>query len=145
MSVAHEVAWAAGFFDGEGYVTIQYSYTKAKNGKKYHRHTLRIGINHVAPEPLYEMQRLFGGNIELQKKESVVGNRHQRHRWVLNCNNAADALKRMMPYFKNKQAVAALGLELQATMQNNKQAVSEEILLYRAMLKQKITHLNSLD
>ena len=51
MSVAHEVAWAAGFFDGEGYVTIQYGYTKSPNGKRYHRHTLRIGINHVAPEP----------------------------------------------------------------------------------------------
>lgn len=145
MSVAHEVAWAAGFFDGEGYVTIQYGYTKAKNGKRYHRHTLRIGINHVAPEPLYEMQRLFGGSIEKQKIESVKGNRQPRHRWVLNCTNAAEALKRMMPYFKNKQQVAELGLELQATMQTNKQQVSEETLLYRALLREKITHLNSMD
>jgi hypothetical protein len=145
MSVAHEVAWAAGFFDGEGYVTIQYGYTKAKNGKRYHRHTLRIGINHVAPEPLYEMQRLFGGQIEKQKLESVRGNRHPRHRWVLNCNNAAEALKRMMPYFKNKQKVAELGLELQATIREDKKPVSEATLLYRALLKEKITHLNSLD
>jgi hypothetical protein len=145
MSVAHEVAWAAGFFDGEGYVTIQHGYTKAKNGKQYPRHTLRIGINHVAPEPLYEMQRLFGGSIEKQKLSSVVGNRKPRHRWVLNCSKAAEALTRMMPYFKNKQQVAELGLELQATMQNNKQTVSDDVLLLRAMLKEKITHLNSLD
>jgi len=145
MSVAHEVAWAAGFFDGEGYVTIQYGYTKANNGKRYHRHTLRIGINHVAPEPLYEMQRLFGGNIEKQKLTSVVGNRKPRHRWVLNCTSAAEALKRMMPYFKNKQEVAELGLELQATMQETKQPVTDEVLFLRAMLKEKITHLNSLD
>lgn len=145
MSIAHEVAWAAGFFDGEGYVTIQYGYTKNPNGKRYHRHTLRIGINHVAPEPLYEMQRLFGGSIEKQSLESVRGNRHPRHRWVANCGTAAEALKRMMPYFKNKTSVAELGLELQNTMQENKKQVSEETLLYRAMLKEKITHLNSMD
>lgn len=145
MSVAHELAWAAGFFDGEGYVTIQYGYTKSPNGKRYHRHTLRIGINHVAPEPLYEMQRLFGGSIEKQKLESVHGNRHPRYRWVLNCSNAAEALKKMMPYFRNKQKVAELGLELQSTMQDNKKQVSEETLLYRAMLKQRITNLNSMD
>ena len=145
MSVAHEVAWAAGFFDGEGYVTIQYGYTKSPNGKRQHRHTLRIGINHVAPEPLYEMQRIFGGSIEKQKPESVQGNRHPRHRWVLNCNNAAEALKRMMPYFRNKAKVAELGLELQRTMQQDKKMVSEETLIYRALLKEKITHLNSMD
>lgn len=145
MSITHEVAWAAGFFDGEGYVTIQHGYTKSKSGIKYPRHTLRIGINHVAIEPLLEMQRLFGGNIEKQRIESVVGNRKPRHRWVLNCSKAAEALQRMMPYFKNKQSVAELGLELQMTMQKTKQEVPETILLYRAMLKEKITHLNSLD
>ena len=51
----------------------------------------------------------------------------------------------MMPYFRNKQQVAELGLELQATMQTDKQQVPEETLLYRALLKEKITHLNSMD
>ena len=58
---------------------------------------------------------------------------------------SCEALKRMMPYFKNKQQVAELGLELQATMQSNKQQVSDEVLLYRTLLKDRITHLNSLD
>lgn len=145
MSLTHEVAWAAGFFDGEGYVTIQHGYTKAKNGVKYPRHTLRIGINHVAIEPLLEMQRLFGGQIEKQKLESVHGNRKPRHRWVLNCSNAAEFLKRIMPYLKNKTKVAELGLELQSTMQTTKQAVPESVLVYRALLKEKIQHLNSMD
>lgn len=145
MSVAHELAWAAGFFDGEGYVTIQYGYTKSPNGKRYPRHTLRIGINHVAPEPLYEMQRLFGGSIEKQKLESVHGNRHPRHRWVLNCSNAAEALKSMMPYFRNKQKVAELGLELQNTMGNTGERVTEDLLVYRALLKERVTNLNSMD
>ena len=145
MSVTHEVAWAAGFFDGERYVTIQHGYTKAKNGGKYFRHSLRIGINHVAIGPLLEMQRLFGGKIEKQKLESVSGNRKQRHRWVLNCTSAAECLVRLMPYLRNKTEVAELGLELQKTMQDHKQKVSDEVVMYRALLKEKIQHLNSLD
>jgi hypothetical protein len=144
MSVAHEVAWAAGFFDGEGYVTIQHGYSKGPNGKKYFRHSLRIGINHVAIEPLLEMQRLFGGKINKQKLNAVSGNRKPRHQWLLNCSNAAEALKRMMPYFHNKQTVAELGLELQSTMGTTKE-VSEDLYLYRSLLKEKIQHLNSLD
>lgn len=144
MSIAHEVAWAAGFFDGEGFVTIQQGYSKAPSGVKYFRHSLRIGINHVAIEPLLEMQRLFGGRINKQKLNLVKGNRKPRHQWMLNCTEAAEALKRMMPYFKNKQSVAELGLELQNTMGTTKK-VSEDLFLYRSLLKQKIQHLNSLD
>lgn len=144
MSTTHEVAWAAGFFDGEGYVTIQQGYSKAPNGVKYQRHSLRIGINHVAIEPLLEMQRLFGGRINKQNPVLIKGNRKPRHQWLLNCKEAAEALKRLMPYFRNKQQVAELGLELQETMRSTKQ-VSEELFLYRSMLKEKIQHLNSLD
>jgi len=144
MSIAHEVAWAAGFFDGEGYITIQHGYSKNPNGKKYFRHSLRIGINHVSIEPLLEMQRLFGGKINKQNLNKVIGNRKPRHQWLLNCTQAAEALKRMMPYFKNKQSVAELGLELQSTMGTTKK-VSEDVVLYRGMLREKIIHLNTLD
>lgn len=144
MSVAHEVAWAAGFFDGEGYVTIQHGYTLHKNGKRYYRHTLRIGINHVAIEPLLEMQRLFGGKINKQNPNSVQGNRKPRHQWLLNCSNAAEALKRMMPYFRNKQQAAEIGLELQNTMGTTKE-VPVEVYELRSKLKEKLMHLNALD
>lgn len=144
MSITHEVAWAAGFFDGEGFVTIQHGYSKCPKGVKYFRHSLRIGINHVAIEPLLEMQRLFGGKINKQRINLVVGNRKQRHQWLLNCKEAENALRRLLPYLKNKQSVAELGLELQSTMGTTKK-VSEDLILYRSLLKEKIQHLNSLD
>ena len=62
MSRTHEVCWAAGFFDGEGYITIQ-----ERGHKDYVGFYLRIGVNHVAIEPLLELQRLFK---ELQFVES---------------------------------------------------------------------------
>jgi len=141
MSRTHELSWAAGFFDGEGYVTIQ----RRIHPKGYIGHYLRVGINHVAPEPLIEMQRIFGGRIEKQNPESVSGNRHPRHRWTLSTSQAAEALKQMMPYFRNKQNVASLALDFQQTIQSNKQKLSEEVYAKRELLKDQITKLNSLD
>ncbi len=145
MSRTHDVAWAAGFFDGEGFVTIQKRNTKAKSGKRYESYYLRIGINHVAVEPLNEMFRIFGGTIRKQSAHSVVGNRHQRHSWQMSCSQAKEALITMMPYFRNKQKAAELGIELQNTMSDIKTKTSEETNLYRAMLKDKLQTLNKMD
>ncbi len=140
MSRTHELCWAAGFFDGEGYITIQ-----KRGHKKYIGHYLRIGINHVAIEPLLEMQRLFGGKIEKQNPETVVGNRKQRHRWTLSTGNAAQVLKQLLPYMRNKNTVAGLALDFQKTIQENKLKVSDEVFIFREQLKAQITALNSLD
>ena len=101
MSRTHNLAWCAGFFDGEGYITIQSRNSKV-NGKRYTGYYLRIGINHVAIEPLQEMQRVLGGTIRQQTAHTVVGNRKQRHSWQMSCQAAKEALVQMMPYFKNK-------------------------------------------
>ena len=140
MSRTHEVAWAAGFFDGEGYIVIQ-----KRNHASYTGYYLRIGTNHVAPEPLIEFQRLFGGSIEKQSPEKVIGNRKPRHRWVTSTANAADVLKQLMPFLKNKSKVAALALDFQATIGARGTEVSEEIQAKRAWFKDEITRLNSLD
>lgn len=140
MSRTHEVAWAAGFFDGEGYITIQ-----ERHHPKYVGFYLRIGINHVAIEPLLEIQKLFGGKIEKQNPEKVVGNRKPRHRWTLSTSMAAEVLKQMMPYFKNKNKVAEIALEFQSTIGNRGKSVSEDTQLYRKLLKEKIANINSLD
>lgn len=144
MSRTHDLAWCAGFFDGEGFVTIQNRKSKV-NGKIYEGYYLRIGINHVAPEPLLEMQRVFGGTIRQQTAHTVIGNRKQRHTWQMGCQAAKEALIQMMPYFRNKQKVAELGIELQNTMGNHGQRITPELQLLRSMLKEEISNLNSKD
>lgn len=144
MSRTHDVAWAAGFFDGEGFVTIQKRNTKAKSGKRYESYYLRIGINHVAVEPLDEMLRIFGGTIRKQSAHTVVGNRKQRHSWQMSCTQAKEALIQMMPYFRNKQKAAELGIELQNTMGTTVKT-SDEVQIYRALLKDKLQTLNKMD
>lgn len=140
MSHTHEISWAAGFFDGEGYINIQ-----KRSHPFYIGYYLRIGINHVAPEPVMEMQRLFGGTLVKQKKESVTGNRKPRYKWVTGTANAANALKQMLPYMKNKNRVAALALDFQHTIGPRGKLTSNEIQLFREKTKDEIQRLNSLD
>lgn len=144
MSRAHELAWCAGFFDGEGFVTIQKRNSKV-NGKYYQSFYLRIGINHVNPQPLYEIQRILGGTIRQQSEHTIVGNRHRRHSWQLSCQQAKEGLIQMMPYFRNKTEVAELGIELQNTMSKSKKKTSDEIFTIRSQLKERITLLNAKD
>lgn len=140
MSHTHELSWAAGFFDGEGFVNIQ-----KRNHKKYTGYYLRIGINHVAPEPVIEMLRLFGGSLVKQDENKVSGNRKPRHRWITSTSNAALALKQMLPYMKNKNIVAALALDFQQTIGPHGQQVSDEVQQKRIDIKAEIQLRNSLD
>lgn len=144
MSTAHKLAWCAGFFDGEGFVTIQKRNSKV-NGKYYESFYLRIGVNHVAIEPLEELKRVLGGTIRVQNPDKVVGNRKQRHSWQMSCAQAKEALIKMMPYFRNKWDVAELGIELQNTMGNTGKRTTQGLQIYRAMLKNKISVLNAKD
>ena len=147
MSRTHMLAWAAGFFDGEGYVTIQ-ERNSLMNGKRYRGYYLRVGISHVAPEPLYEMQKLFGGQIRVEKRERRKKDNYDRkdiHKWTLSTVQAKEALIQMMPYFINKNNVAELGIDFQNTFTGKVYKVSEEVQDQRKWFKEEITRLNSLD
>ncbi len=148
MSRAHELSWCAGFFDGEGYIGIVERTTPYKD-KIYHGHYLRIGINHVAPKPLQEMQRILGGIFVYDKSSEKLSKdgyqRKPRYKWVATTAKAGEILEQLMPYLKNKNKAAAIGLELQRTMQKGKYKVPDSLLCYRALLKTQLMQINSLD
>lgn len=139
MSRTHEVAWAAGFFDGEGYILIQ-----KRGHTEYTGYYLRMGINHVCPDPLEEMVRLFGGAI---RKDSTKpkGNRKQRYVWTSSTSNAASILRQMMPYLRNKNKEAQVALDFSSTIQPNKKKIPEEIQEYREWCSNELKRLNALD
>ena len=145
MSKAHRLAWAAGFIDGDGFITIQ-NRTSKVNGKTYCGHYLRVGACQAHQNVLLELQSLFGGSI--REKNSGPNreryNRKQQWIWTLSTNQAAECLKQLIPYMIHKKEVALLGLEFQQTMQKDKGKISDEVLNDRKMLQQQIAHLNSL-
>jgi hypothetical protein len=137
MSISHEFAWAAGFFDGEGWVKIQ-----SRGGDKYLGYYLRIGVGQVKLEPLLKLQKIFGGNVRV--KQEAIGNRKRQHVWTLSTKQAAHALRCMMPYLVHKNDVAALALDFEATVGLTGQRVSEETQLFRKEIADKIMVINSL-
>ena len=140
MTDEQKLIWAAGFIDGEGYVTV------GSRGayKGYKSLYLRLGVNHVAKKPLYILHELFGGSLEYQDPEKVTGNRIPRTRWICNCTKASKALEHLLPFLVNKREVALLGLKLQATMGTTSKT-SEETKANRERIRQEIIRQNALD
>jgi hypothetical protein len=140
MTNEQKLIWAAGFIDGEGFITI------GRRGayKGYKSLYLRLGVNHVAREPLYILLELFGGNLEFQRLEKVIGNRIPRTRWICNTGKASKALERLIPFLVNKKGVAQLGLDFQATMGTTKKT-SDEMKALREVIRQEIIRTNKID
>jgi hypothetical protein len=143
MSKSHQLAWAAGFIDGDGFITIQNRNQTVKD-KVYKGHYLRIGACQANKLPLEELQRLFGGKIIIKNsgpnKEGY--NRKTQFLWCLSTAQAAEVIEQLLPYLIHKKEVALLGLEFQATMSNFR--VTPSVWDRREELKSKIQTINSL-
>lgn len=104
MSEDLRVAWAAGFFDGEGHVQITRGYLKRADwGPYYH---MLISATQLREEPLRELVALFGGTICLESRGLYI--------WTCTTRNAAAALERMLPYLRVKREQALVALAFQA-------------------------------
>lgn len=94
------VIYAAGFFDGEGWVSI-----RDRNGTG--RFNLMIGAGQKDIRPLLLMQALYGGSIHGPDTQSM-------HRWAgPHGEKAADALGEMLPHLRVKDAQARIAIEFQ--------------------------------
>lgn len=72
IPVRTDLAWAAGFLEGEGSFTRTRGYVRVK--------AVQVNV-----EPLLRLQRLFGGNIYGQK---VYGGRQPSFAWIVNAKMA---------------------------------------------------------
>ena len=144
MSKSHQLAWAAGFIDGDGFITIQCRNTTIK-GKSYRGHYVRLGCCQASEVPLKELQRIFGGTIRIKNsgpnRENY--NRKTQYIWNLSTQEAANAIEQLLPYLVHKKEVALLALEFQSTM-GTYYKVPDDVLLRRLLLKDKVQTLNSL-
>ena len=145
MSLSHRLAWAAGFIDGDGFITIQ-NRNQNINGKQYTGHYLRLGACQANIVPLEELKKLFGGSIRIKNSGPNREGYNRKQQWVWQCStqSAKTALIQLIPYLIHKKTVACLGIEFADTM-GTTQRVSEELNLKRNELQQAIKELNSRD
>lgn len=88
------VAWAAGFFDGEGSVGL----FRARMGGKVM--TLRVRVGQKTREPLERFVLLWGGSIWHRKAN---GHQTEFYEWSKNSRPAYEALLEMEPYLVVKK------------------------------------------
>lgn len=130
-----ELAYFAGFFDGEGSISIL-EHTKP-TGYRYMRLLVQVGCTNL--EVLEWFQLRFGGNIYNHKRN---GNRKQCYTWQLHSRMAANALMLMQPYLLVKVEQARLALEFQETM-GQSAPIGKDILDTRQVLRKTMSMLNA--
>lgn len=100
-TITTEIAYIAGFFDGEGCVRIK----KAnQGGNSYY---LIAHITNTNPIILKKVQDLFGGNTRLQEK----GKNKPIYNWYITSSEASDFLKTLQPFLIEKKLQAELGIK----------------------------------
>lgn len=122
MPTETDLAWAAGFIDGEGSVGI------------YGKSDRRIGASQSMREPLDKLASMFGGNVkEDRRREGHLGSK-KMWKWEAYGDKARDAALLLIPYAMVKRPQ----LELLSTCP--REAQDREAF---ASAKQRIKELNS--
>jgi len=138
MSEQTQYAWAAGFFDGEGCVSLH-------NQERWT--CVRIILVQKDIRPLEHFKAIFDCSETL----GIVTRRNRRnhyYRLVISGKKAAEVLTKMLPYLTLKRAVAEVALDLQSRVDsqggyNRWNRMSDEELAIRRSLVDKVKWLNS--
>ena len=134
LLTTEELAYIAGFFDGEGYIGI------VKNqGLR-----LIVSITNTKVGILYWLKGLFGGSVCKGQRPSQ--NQKPIYVWTIVSREAAMFLYKIQPYLRLKEELAELGLEFQRTKEwgknNGKHPIAEETVDYRNFLRDRTLELN---
>ena len=92
-ALENKLAWAAGFFDGEGCIKV----VKQKVNYGYgHSHTLALHITQKNIKPLKIFEKIFGGKIYKTKEKRYKD--YYIYEWQVHNQNAIRVLKLIRPY-----------------------------------------------
>ena len=124
MTRQEQIIWAAGFFDGEGYIGIC-----KKKVKETVSHCLKLQVTNVVPTPLQDLKDLFGGSI--YKKNRCKSHHRDAFTWQAEHIIATNAIIELLPFLRVKKDEALLGLEFQSRKKSYGTKVSMEELEQR--------------
>jgi len=128
-----DLAWAAGFFDGEGCILIRRG--KHKDPKRKIQHSLVLSVVQTDVRPLNTLQRLFGGSIHVYTR--TIPNRKQIWTWRINKTSvAANILKLLYPYLQVKMEEAEIALGFPFT--EKPQRITNEVFDLREFIYHKL-------
>lgn len=132
MSAACDLAYIAGFVDGEGSVTIVNTHGQL---------ALRVCVVQTDKDVLEWIRAVLdcGGSISTRSRKGSLG---KKTLYVLQWGGASAGrvLEQVLPYLRVKRGKAEVGLQFQATMtrRNCGKGVPSEVLDLRQALQQKV-------
>ena len=125
-----DLAWAAGLFDGEGWVTVRRDAT-----------IVEVGISMTDVRPIEKIRTMFGGS-KCPKHDRRTP-RHSIFSWQVTSSRANRFLCAIRPYLVLKSEVADLGMEVAAlTGQQGRIGLNPITLKRRRILGHAIKCLN---
>jgi len=119
---AIKLAYAAGFFDGEGCVIIQCRHPRHGRSPQ---HSLILTVTQKDGKPLDFLAGIFGGSIFIKDGHSE---KDWIHEWRLSDLKAAHFLKAVLPFLIYKKAQAELAIRFQERKENYKRGADGKIL-----------------
>mgnify|MGYP001567341804 CR=1 FL=1 len=105
---SEQLAYAAGFFDGEGCIRIQ------THSRRCRTMMLSVTACQVTEYPLGNFVQWFGGTVKLRWLKYREG-RRPLHTWQVSSLQAEHFLRQVLPYLIAKRTEAELALQFRAT------------------------------
>ncbi len=138
-----DLAWVAGFFDGEGSIVIQ-RHKKYRNHKRYIIFELVVQVNNTFPEVIYLLQRWFGGSVHKRKIQQQFPHWKPQYQWKVGSLQAHQFIKAIYPYAKVKKGQIELALKFRKTKKKRMIGIKtpSHIQIQRVNFKNRISQLN---
>lgn len=111
----HQLAYFAGFFDGEGSVSISKG-KQNKGGRIIYR--LSVSVSNSNNLPLLELSKIFGGWLFCRKVR--VPSKLPSWQWQITGKKAEYFLKRIYPYVLIKKRPIEIGLKFSSGIRRKK-------------------------
>lgn len=124
-----ELAWAAGFLDGEGCFGLHKT-----TGKNLHPTTRSpwLSVSQKRKGPLEKLAQMFGGNIHAQV---IQGGKFHAWQWCRTGACLTEIIPVLMPHLVLKHREAAIVLSYAETVKRRgRVAIPDEVLTLRARL-----------
>lgn len=134
-----DLAWAAGFIDGEGCIALRRQVGRQK-GVEYTCYALRLSVTNTDLRCLERLKAMFAGSIN----RATHANRPQNKpcwTWYCSSANAERALCELLPYLLSKREQAELGMLSRKHIQKNGRKRESGVLEHQAAIADRIAHL----
>lgn len=103
--MSSDIAWAAGFFDGEGCIQLVH-----RTRGRYEDWHLMVHAVNTDIRPLHRFVQLFGGSVQVLHHAENSRGFLPSWQWVVSHKKASAALHTMLPFFIVKKEQAELAL-----------------------------------